>query len=205
MNENLIAYAAAYLIGAIPFGLVLSKIFAGEDIRKLGSNSIGATNVLRSLKDKNPSLAKKIAISTVICDALKGIIPILIAKFVFELDERTLWSMAVLAVVGHCFSVYLKFDGGKGIATGAGVLGVFLPIELCLALLVWFIVGKILKISSLASLSALVAIVLFSFIVHYDMPVIHTHAPVLIIAVIVLYKHIPNIIRLIKGQEKKVI
>ncbi len=205
MNENLIAYLVAYLIGAVPFGLLFGLLFGGINIKKSGSKSIGATNVLRVIKQSNPALAKKLAILTVAFDALKGVIPILVGKFIFELDIATLWAMGVLAVVGHCFSPYLMFEGGKGIATGAGVLAYFLPFELIIAVIVWFIAGKVLKISSLASLIALLAMVVSSFIFHYDVPEINTHAPILIIAFIVVYKHIPNIKRLLSGSEGKVI
>lgn len=205
MNENLIAYLVAYLIGAIPFGLLFGLLFGGINIKKSGSKSIGATNVLRVIKQSNPVLAKKLAILTVVFDALKGVIPILVGKFIFELDIATLWAMGVLAVVGHCFSPYLMFEGGKGIATGAGVLAYFLPLELMIAVVAWFITGKVLKISSLASLIALLAMVVSSFIFHYDVPEINTHAPILIIAFIVVYKHMPNIKRLLSGSEGKVI
>ncbi|MBO7155085.1 MAG: glycerol-3-phosphate 1-O-acyltransferase PlsY [Campylobacter sp.] len=205
MNENLIAYLVAYLIGAIPFGLLFGLLFGGINIKKSGSKSIGATNVLRVIKGSNPALAKKLAILTVVFDALKGVIPILVGKFIFELDIATLWAMGVLAVVGHCFSPYLMFEGGKGIATGAGVLAYFLPLELMIAVVAWFITGKVLKISSLASLIALLAMVVSSFIFHYDLPEINTHAPILIIAFIVVYKHMPNIKRLLSGSEGKVI
>lgn len=205
MNENLIAYLVAYLIGAIPFGLLFGLLFGGINIKKSGSKSIGATNVLRVIKQSNPVLAKKLAILTVVFDALKGVIPILVGKFIFELDIATLWAMGVLAVVGHCFSPYLMFEGGKGIATGAGVLAYFLPLELMIAVVAWFIAGKVLKISSLASLIALLAMVVSSFIFHYDVPEINTHAPILIIAFIVVYKHMPNIKRLLSGSEGKVI
>ncbi|WP_291949758.1 glycerol-3-phosphate 1-O-acyltransferase PlsY [Campylobacter sp.] len=202
--ENLIIYLLAYLIGGIPFGLILAKIFAKTNIKNLGSKSIGATNVLRVLKENNPQLAKKLAIATIALDALKGILPILIAKFL-GYDDNILWTMAVLAVFGHCFSPYLKFEGGKGIATGAGVLVLFLPLEIFSAFIAWFLVGKIFKISSLASLVALIILIISSFVFHYDMPVINTHAPIFIIAFIVVYKHIPNIIRLIGKKECKVI
>lgn len=205
MNENLIAYLVAYLIAAIPFGLLFGLLFGGINIKKSGSKSIGATNVLRVIKQSNPALAKKLAILTVVFDALKGVIPILVGKFIFELDIATLWAMGVLAVVGHCFSPYLMFEGGKGIATGAGVLAYFLPLELMIAVVAWFITGKVLKISSLASLIALLAMVVSSFIFHYDVPEINTHAPILIIAFIVVYKHMPNIKRLLSGSEGKVI
>ncbi|EAI4298369.1 acyl phosphate:glycerol-3-phosphate acyltransferase [Campylobacter lari] len=202
--ENLIIYLLAYLIGAIPFGLLLAQIFAKTNIKNAGSKSIGATNVLRVVKESDPKLAKTLAVATIVLDALKGIIPILVAKFL-GYDENILWTMAVLAVFGHCFSPYLKFEGGKGVATGAGVLAVFLPFEIISAVLAWFIIGKIFKISSLASLGALVVLIITSFIFHYDMPVINTHAPIFIIAFIVIYKHIPNILRLIGKQECKVI
>ncbi|AKJ52992.1 glycerol-3-phosphate acyltransferase [Campylobacter lari] len=202
--ENLIIYLLAYLIGAIPFGLLLAQIFAKTNIKNVGSKSIGATNVLRVVKESDPKLAKTLAVATIVLDALKGIIPILVTKFL-GYDENILWTMAVLAVFGHCFSPYLKFEGGKGVATGAGVLAVFLPFEIISAVLAWFIIGKVFKISSLASLGALVVLIITSFIFHYDMPVINTHAPIFIIAFIVIYKHIPNILRLIGKQECKVI
>ncbi|WP_257928569.1 acyl phosphate:glycerol-3-phosphate acyltransferase [Campylobacter lari] len=202
--ENLTIYLLAYLIGAVPFGLLLAQIFAKTNIKNAGSKSIGATNVLRVVKESNPKLAKTLAVATIVLDALKGIIPILVAKFL-GYDENILWTIAVLAVFGHCFSPYLKFEGGKGVATGAGVLAVFLPFEIISAVLAWFIIGKVFKISSLASLGALVVLIITSFIFHYDMPVINTHAPIFIIAFIVIYKHIPNILRLIGKQECKVI
>ncbi|EPP1572499.1 glycerol-3-phosphate 1-O-acyltransferase PlsY [Campylobacter lari] len=202
--ENLIIYLLAYLIGAIPFGLLLAQIFAKTNIKNAGSKSIGATNVLRVVKESDPKLAKTLAVATIVLDVLKGIIPILVTKFL-GYDENILWTMAVLAVFGHCFSPYLKFEGGKGVATGAGVLAVFLPFEIISAVLAWFIIGKVFKISSLASLGALVVLIITSFIFHYDMPVINTHAPIFTIAFIVIYKHIPNILRLIGKQECKVI
>ena len=204
MNENLICYLIAYLLGGVPFGLIFGKIFGKVDITKSGSGSIGATNVLRVLKQENPKLAKKIAVLTVAADALKGVAPILIAR-AYGIDESVLWMMATLSVVGHCFSPFLKFEGGKGIATGAGVIACFLPLEIAIALATWFIVGKTLKISSVASLAALGALIAVSFILHPDMSGIHSHAPLLIIAFIVVYKHAPNIKRLIVGEEKKVI
>lgn len=202
---NLCMYAFAYLLGAVPFGLILAKLFGGVDIRNSGSGSIGATNVLRVLKEQNPSLAKKLGIATIVCDGLKGLLPILVAKFAFGLGDDILWTMGVLAVIGHCFSPYLAFSGGKGVATGAGIMIFFLPLELLIAVIVWFVVGKVLKISSLASLGALVAFLASSFIFHYDLEPINTHAPVFIICFIIVYKHWPNILRLLSGTEKKVI
>lgn len=203
-NINVQFYIIAYLIGGIPFGLLLAKFFTGTDIRGGGSGSIGATNVLRVLKEENPKLAKKLAIATVVLDALKGIIVLVIAK-VIGLSAETLWAIAIFAVIGHCYSPYLKFEGGKGVATGGGVLLFMLPIETIIAFVAWFVAGKVLKISSLSSLIALLALIGSSFIIHPDIDVIKTHAPILIIAFIIVYKHIPNIIRLFQGKETKVV
>jgi len=199
-NVNGQFYLAAYLIGAIPFGLILAKLVAGVNIKESGSRSIGATNVLRVVKEKDPVLAKKLGAITLALDAMKGMLVLTLA-ILLQMPESTLWAIAVLAVVGHCFSIYLMFEGGKGIATGLGVLFLMLPIETVIALVVWFVMAKTLKISSLSSLIALVALVIASFVIHPDIP----HAPILIIGFIIIYKHIPNIIRLFQGEEKKVI
>ena len=127
-NTNVQFFILAYLVGGIPFGLLLAKKFAGVDIKASGSGSIGATNVLRVVKESNPHLAKKLGAATLVLDALKGVFVLSIAYFM-GLSEATLWGIAVLAVVGHCFSPYLNFEGGKGIATGMGVMMFMLPTE----------------------------------------------------------------------------
>ena len=199
-NTNAQFFILAYLVGGIPFGLILAKKFANVDVKSSGSKSIGATNVLRVVKEKDPKLAKKLGATTLVLDAIKGLLIILIAK-AFGLSEATQWGIAVLAVVGHCFSPYLNFEGGKGIATGLGVFLVMLPIETLIAGATWFIMAKTIKISSLSSLTGVVALLISSFIIDPNMP----HAPVVFIVFILFYKHIPNIIRLIQGQEKRVI
>lgn len=205
MNENILAYFLAYFIASIPFGAVIAKTFYKINLRKVGSGSIGATNVLRAIKKVDPKNAKKFAILTVVCDVLKGLIPILIATKFMNCDINVLWTMAVMAVMGHCFSVFLGFDGGKGVATSYGVFVMFLPLEALISVIVWFLVGKFGKVSSLASLSSLAVFLILSFIIHPNMPGINTHAPIIIIIFIVFYKHIPNIKRLILREEAKVI
>jgi glycerol-3-phosphate acyltransferase PlsY len=204
MSLNLALYLAAYLLAAIPFGYILAKVFAGVDVRKEGSGNIGATNVLRVVKEKAPHLAKKLTIATFALDALKGVIVLLIAM-ALGADEHVLWTLAVLAVLGHCFSPFLGFEGGKGVATGFGVLLVMLPIEAAIALVVWFIAGKVLKISSISSLIGLGTLLIASYIIHPNIPVIDSHAPIWIISFVIFYKHIPNIIRLFNKEESKVI
>lgn len=203
-NVNVQFYLAGYLIGAIPFGLLLAKFFGGIDVRTHGSGSIGATNVLRVLKEKDPKLAKKLGAATLILDALKGAAVVLVAMAA-GMDAHVLWTIAVLAVIGHCFSPYLMFEGGKGVATGVGVVLVLLPIEALIGLAVWFAVGKKLKISSIASLSGLMAAIAASFIIHPQLPGVGNHAPLVIIGFVILYKHIPNLIRLFKKEEVRVV
>lgn len=198
-NQNVQFYLLAYALGGIPFGMILAKIFAGVNIKESGSGSIGATNVLRVVKETNPSLAKKLGAATLALDALKGIAVVLAAKY-FDMSESVQWLVAVLAVVGHCFSPYLWFEGGKGVATGMGVMAVMLPTETAIALAVWAIAAKTIRISSLSSMMGLLALIVASFILHPAM----FHAPVLFIAFILFYKHIPNFVRLFKGEEKRV-
>ncbi len=202
-NQNIIFYIVAYLVGSIPFGLILAKTFAKVDIKSEGSKSIGATNVLRVVKEKDPKLAKKLGLATVILDALKASV-LLIIGFVLNLPSETIWAMGVLAVLGHCYSAYLGLEGGKGVATGLGVYIVLIPISTLIGAIVWFICAKVLKISSLSSLLALIAVLVSANFI-YDGLGISSNVPMYLIAFIIVYKHIPNIIRLIKGEEKKVI
>ncbi|MDA3947494.1 MAG: glycerol-3-phosphate 1-O-acyltransferase PlsY [Helicobacteraceae bacterium] len=199
-NINAQFYIAAYLVGGIPFGLLLAKFFAGVNIKQSGSQSIGATNVLRVVKESNPALAKKLGAATLLLDALKGV-AVLVVAMLAGMPESTLWGIAVLAVIGHCFSPYLWFEGGKGIATGMGVLLVMLPIETLIGIVVWAVMAKTLKISSISSLTGVLALLIASLFIHPEMP----HAPVVIITIILFYKHIPNIVRLVKGEEKAVV
>ena len=199
-NTNVQFFIAAYLIGGIPFGLLLAKKFAGVDVKKSGSGSIGATNVLRVVKETNPALAKKLGIATLALDAIKGVAVLAVASMM-GMSEATLWAIAVIAVLGHCFSPYLGLEGGKGIATGMGVMMFMLPLETLIALVVWGVLAKTIKISSVSSLTGVLALLVSSFFIHPQM----AHAPVVVIVVVLFYKHIPNIIRLFSGEEKAVV
>lgn len=202
-NFNILFFIAAYLAGSIPFGLLLAKTFAGVNVQEHGSKSIGATNVLRVVKETNPSLAKKLGIATVILDALKGTIVLLIAMSM-DASQSTLWGIAVLSVLGHCYSAFLGFEGGKGVATGLGVFLVLIPIPTIIGALTWVFCGKVLKISSLSSLLGLTAVVVSAIFIENGLGV-GSNAPMYLIAFIIYYKHIPNIIRLVKGEEKAVV
>jgi glycerol-3-phosphate acyltransferase PlsY len=202
-NQNILLYLAAYLIAGIPFGYLLAKQFAGVDIKEAGSGNIGATNVLRVVKEKDPKLAKKLGAATLFLDAIKGVLVILIAKMLGA-PEGVLWTIAVLAVVGHCFSAFLLFEGGKGVATGFGVFLVMMPIPALIAIAVWLGAAKGLKISSLSSLIGLAAFIITSYVMYPEVPGIGSHAPIWIIALIITYKHIPNIVRMFNKEEGKV-
>lgn len=204
MNTNILLYLSIYLISGIPFGYLLAKQFAGVDIKSAGSGNIGATNVLRVVKEKDPKLATKLGAITLLLDALKGVVVILIAQMMGA-SETVLWTLAVLAVIGHCFSLFLMFEGGKGIATGFGVLFVMMPIPAIIAIVVWAIASKGLKISSLSSLIALVAFIIASYIIYPQVPGIESHSPIWVIAIIIFYKHTPNIVRLFKKEESAVV
>jgi glycerol-3-phosphate acyltransferase PlsY len=201
-NTNIVFLAIAYIVGSIPFGLILAKKFAGVNVQESGSKSIGATNVLRVVKQTNPSLAKKLGAATVILDALKGAVVVLIGM-AYGLSDATLWGMAVLSVVGHCYSIFLGLEGGKGVATGLGVFLTLIPVPALIGAAVWGFSAKVLKISSISSLIGLVGVVIAVIFMQNGLTV-NSNAPVYIITFVIFYKHIPNIVRLIKGEEKKV-
>lgn len=204
LNINIQFYILAYLVGSIPFGYLFAYFFGGVNVLKTGSGSTGATNVLRSLKSVRPKSAKFIALATLLCDALKGAILILIAR-ALDLSYETQWAIAILTVLGHCFSIFLKFSGGKGVSTTVGCTLMFIPLESILGLVVWFVVGKVFKVSSIASLTGVLSGIILSFIFHPEIPYIHTHAPLVILGLLILYTHIPNIQRLFAKQEKQVL
>lgn len=199
-NINIIFYIIAYVLGGIPFGVLLAKKFAGIDVRESGSKSIGATNVLRVVKEKDPKLAKKLSIATLVFDALKGAVVIAIAMLL-DVKEDTLWTIAVLSIMGHCWSPFLNFQGGKGVATAIGTILVLAPLEALVGVAVWVVLAKTLKISSISSLSGVLAALISSFFISPET----AHAPFVIIGFIIFYKHIPNIMRLIRGEEKAVV
>ena len=143
------------------------------------------------------------AIITLFLDIIKGVVMLLIAM-AFNMNESVLWTIAVLAVMGHCFSIFLNFEGGKGVATAIGVLAVMMPYSAIIAVIIWGFVSKGLKISSLSSIIALIGFLISSYIIYPNVDGIASHSPIWIISIIVFYKHTPNIIRLFNGEEKSI-
>jgi len=199
-NTNIQFYILAYIIGSVPFGLLLAKTFAKVDIKNAGSGNIGATNVLRVVKEKDPALAKKLSIATLFLDIIKGI-AVLVAGYLAGVSQETMWAIAVFAVLGHCFSIFLLGEGGKGVATGLGVLLFLIPWAALVGIVIWIFAAKVLKISSLSSLLGLLGVVIASFVLYPDI----AHAPIVFIAIIIVYKHSDNIMRLLSGKEGKVV
>lgn len=189
--EALYAALLGYLIGSIPFGLLLTKAAGMGDVRSIGSGNIGATNVLRTGN-------KGLAVATLVLDLAKGLAPVVIAGQLW--GEIAMAFAAGAAVLGHCFPVWLGFKGGKGVATNAGVsFGLAWPIGLAYAF-VWLIVLAIFRVSSLAGMAAVVAAAAAAPLFGYPQ-----FFPVLAaIAVVIIYLHRANITRLMKGDEPKV-
>ena len=186
----LIALVGGYLIGSIPFGLLLTKAAGLGDIRQVGSGNIGATNVLRTGR-------KGLAAATLILDGLKGAVAVLLARQ-FLGDQDVVVGTA--AVLGHLFPVWLGFRGGKGVATGLGVLlAAAWPVGLaCCAL--WLVAAKLLKMSSAAALTAFAAAPLFALVLSSA-----DHALMaLLIAILVFWRHEANIRRLLAGTEPRI-
>lgn len=202
-NTNIILYILTYIICSIPFGLVYTKIFTDIDLRSLGSGSIGATNVLRVLKETNPSLAKKLGALTLISDLLKILILLVVARYVFGLDDGVLWFMSFVGILGHCYSLFLFFEGGKGVATFFGISLFMMPVETVIGIVVWGIMAKTLKISSISSLVSIASI--FATVYFFNFSDVISLVPFVLIYAIIFGKHIPNITRLFKNEEKAVI
>lgn len=213
--EALFAALLGYFCGSIPFGLLLTKAAGMGDVRDIGSGNIGATNVLRTGN-------KGLAAGTLLLDLLKGIIPVFLAGLIWGFYDGHMhrhaldpfygapvdWPIyvsaeacaALGAILGHCFPVWLKFKGGKGVATNAGVaFGLAFPIGLTYAF-AWIATLAIFRISSVAGMSAVVAAAAGAYFLDFA-----GFVPVLtIIALLIIYLHRANISRLLKGEEPKV-
>jgi glycerol-3-phosphate acyltransferase PlsY len=181
----------AYLLGSIPFGLVLTRLAGYGDIRQIGSGNIGATNVLRTG-------SRVLAASTLLLDAGKGVAAVLIAR-AFGPDMAALAAGA--AFLGHVFPVWLGFKGGKGVATAGGILLAYAwPVGLA-ALGTWLLVAVLTRYSSLAALAAAVLAPLYAWLVTRE---IQPTEVVLFLAIVILLRHAGNIRRLVKGEESKI-
>lgn len=210
MTENFVLFLIliiCYLIGSIPFGLILTKLFDNNDLRNIGSGNIGATNVLRTGN-------KTLALLTLILDLSKSFIPLFIFfklyphPIINDFFNLIIFDKIFLILVfgyffvlGHCFPIWLKFKGGKGIATSLGViLSIDFFIGLCL-LTIWILVFLIFKISSL---SALISSTSFPILIFFKYEKVNLLYLSILLTIFVFFTHRANIIRLLKKEEKKI-
>ncbi len=184
------ALGLGYLLGSIPFGLILTRASGAGDLRNIGSGSIGATNVLRTGR-------KGLAAATVLLDAGKGVAAVLIAARWLPGTEGV---AAIGAVIGHCFPVWLRFKGGKGFATAAGVCVALAWPVMVVCAVIWAIVLALSRTSSLSSLGAIVAAPIVAWLLDFPNVAVVLCA----IAAIVLFQHRANIARLRAGTEPRV-
>jgi len=190
MDINLIIVAVySYLLGSIPFGLILTKIFLKKDIRKIGSGNIGTTNVLRTGK-------KSLAAGTLVLDLMKGYFSIIIT---FTYFENLISYSALICFIGHIFPVWLKFKGGKGVAT---YLGVVLALSYKFFLIFgisWLILSFLFRYASLSSIISSLIVFVYSYFFNNNFFLI-----LFIFFIIILYTHRENIVRLKNSEESKI-
>jgi glycerol-3-phosphate acyltransferase PlsY len=182
-----------YIVGSFPTGFILTKIHKGLDIRDCGSGSTGATNVLRSG-------GRGLALLTLLLDASKGIV--VAGGMRIFCDPFETFVSCFFCIIGHIFPIWLKFKGGKGVSTSAGVFLIFSPLMTVASLFVWGIIGKITKISSMASLGFIGSFSIFTF---YEFIINKQELGFLLftisIFILIMISHYSNIIRFIQGKE----
>jgi len=189
---------AAYLLGSIPFGVILGRWFGGKDVRRTGSGNIGATNVTR--------VAGPLAgILTLVLDAAKGAGAVLLAERLSNANAAWMMLAAFAALAGHCFPVWLKGKGGKGVATAAGVFAALCPLATVVAVILFLLVVIFWRYVSLGSISAAAAMPLLTYFLWAPRhaPPVAVTAGTLAITLLVIYKHGGNLQRLVKGVEPK--
>ena len=189
MNYDLLIILFSYLCGSIPFGLVISYIFKKDDPRQIGSKNIGATNILRTG-------GLILGLVTLILDILKGFIAI---KITLMLNSNLIGLSMIFVVIGHVFPIWLKFKGGKGVATFIGVLLGYSFQLFLLFIVTWLISAFVFKYSSLSAIIALIINLISTIAVDSN------YIYFIIISLVILMKHFSNIQRLLAGSETKII
>jgi glycerol-3-phosphate acyltransferase PlsY len=189
---------AAYLLGSIPFGLLLAKIFGGLDVRRAGSGNIGATNVARAA-------GPLAGILTLVLDAAKGAFAVLLAARLS--GDSSTWMMlaAIASLIGHCYPIWLNFRGGKGVATAAGFFLVLAPMAFGIAISIFILVAVFTRFVSLGSIFAAAAMPLLIYLLwapHHAPPPMVTFGA-LAVSLLIIYKHDANIQRMVQGDEPK--
>ena len=193
--ELLILMPAAYLVGSIPWGLILARLFSGVNVRQGGSKNIGAFNVYRLA-------GRRLGIWTLVGDLAKGAVPVLAARYFLGggrwQDEAAVGAVALAAFLGHVYSVFLRFRGGKGVATAAGCILVLSPGSFLVSMLVYVLAVCIRGYSSLGSLSAAAVLPGAMWVAHHSVPL---SLCALTMTVVIFIRHKGNINRLVRGEE----
>lgn len=182
----------SFLMGSIPVGLIIAKV-KGVDLRKVGSGNIGATNVLRTM-------GKVPALITLAGDMLKGFIPVVISSY-FLAGSLHIGIIGIVAILGHDFSLFLRFRGGKGVATSIGVLLAYSPIVAILTVLLWIVVVFMSRYSSMGAIVSFILLPLNIYVFDYSY---EKFVISIFITILLLFKHRGNIGRLLTGQEPKI-
>lgn len=186
------AVALSYLLGSMPTGFWLGLCIRGIDIREHGSRNIGATNTLRVL-------GKGLGITALCCDIAKGVVPVLLLARIGDWEHLPL-ACGVAAIFGHSFSVFLRFRGGKGVATSAGVFAALVPLPTLIAIVVFIAVLGLTRMVSAGSMCAAITLGAGVFFVDLSLPV---RAVTVVVALLVLFKHRGNLGRILKGEENR--
>lgn len=187
--NNLLILILAYLLGSIPFGLILSRLILGIDVRSIGSGNIGATNVMRTGN-------KLLALMTLFLDAAKTALAVTVAMH-FSDDALTHNAAGAISILGHIFPVWLRFRGGKGVASFLGAILVLQPLLAIGLLGFWVVLAKIFRISSLAALAGMILFALYLI----ASPGVFNQPIWFGVLLIIVFRHKDNIVRLIKGKE----
>lgn len=191
----IISILIAYILGSIPFGKIITKLLTGEDITKTGSKNIGATNVYRTV-------SKKAGLLVLLLDGIKPIIAqVIIYYFFTQFYQNYKFLYFLTSIIGHIFPIWLMFKGGKGVACFFGGYLIITPIPTLIAMAVWLLTVKITKTSSLGALISIFLLTIYQIVSNYGSL---NKITIFTIMLLIFWKHIENIKRLIQGKENKI-
>ena len=198
LSLEILLIALTYLLGSVPFGYIFTRKFTGQNILELGSGNIGSTNVKRAA-------GSTVALMTQLCDMLKGLLPVAFIVVVqhyswFVFDDFFVYLIALTAILGHNFSIFMRFKGGKGVNTTLGTSILLSPIPVLVAVMVYYVVKWKTKYVSLGSICLSVSLPVCQFLIYKSGFELYYF---IICALMIILMHTPNVIRLLNGEENK--